>query len=89
MHGHSTRFSPILDRYLQPPFFSLIFPPESTTSLKIFRGVGPNAGIFSEGSEAGLVLGSRWGSAGRMGPPMGGGERFHYWTLKGESVPKL
>ena len=72
MHVHSTRFSPILDRYLQPPFFTPVFPPDSTTSLKIIRGVGSFAGIFSEGVQGGPILGLGWASAGRMGPPMGG-----------------
>ena len=62
--------------YFEPlptaPFFSPVFPPQHTTSLKIIRGVGSFTGIFPGGVQAGPILGSGWASAGRMGATEGG-----------------
>ena len=53
------RFSPILYRDLQSALFTPILPPENTTGLKIIRGVGSNAGIFSEEVDRARILESK------------------------------
>ena len=53
VHGHTRRFSPISYHDLQGSFLPLIFPRQHTTTLKIIRGVGSNAGNFSQVADRG------------------------------------
>ena len=60
MHGHSTRFFPILQPLPTAPLFSPLFsPPRARQVLRLFRGVGSFTGIFSGGVQTGPVLDSR------------------------------